>query len=129
VHEGLERVMSRYLLITGCHGSLWDLSPPLVPAGPTMDVVLTEREYRALLGLRLLDTDTQRLVCAARLTDDGVILSAGEEDMENLIGFAVAEANHESNRTRQRARRSLRRPGGRPRDSRTRLLARAFAGG
>ena len=49
-------------------------------------------------GLRLLDTDSLRVVYAARRTGVGVIVSAGEENLENLIGDVAAEANHETDR-------------------------------
>ena len=55
-----------------------------------------------MLRLRLLDTESLRVVYAARLTDVGMLVSAGEEDLENLIGDVADEANHETDRGRQR---------------------------
>ena len=49
-------------------------------------------------GLRLLDTDSLRVVYAARRTGVGVIVFAVEENLESLIGDVVAEANHETDR-------------------------------
>jgi hypothetical protein len=51
-----------------------------------------------LLGLRLLDTDSLRVVYAAQRTGVGVIVFAGEENLESLIGDVAAEANHETDR-------------------------------
>jgi len=64
--------------------------------------LLSSDQYRRLLGLRLLDTDSLRVVYAARLTGTGVIVSAGEEDLENLIGYVADEANHETDNARRR---------------------------
>ena len=64
--------------------------------------LLSVDQYRRLLRLRLLDTDSLRVVYAARLTDVGMLVSAGEEDLENLIGDVADEANHETDRGRQR---------------------------
>jgi hypothetical protein len=55
----------------------------------------------ALRELRLLDTDCERLVFGIRAHDDGAILAATDDDLDELIGFVLAEANHELNRRRQ----------------------------
>jgi hypothetical protein len=55
----------------------------------------------ALRELRLLDTDCARLVFQIRAHHDGAILAATDDDLDELIGFVAAEANHEPNRRRQ----------------------------
>ena len=55
----------------------------------------------ALRDLQLLDADCERLVYQARATDDGVVLSAADDELDDLLGFVAAEANHEPNRRRQ----------------------------
>jgi hypothetical protein len=55
-----------------------------------------------LRDLRLLDRDCERLVYRAHAHGEGAILLAGDEDLDELIGYVAAEANHESNRPRQR---------------------------
>jgi len=51
----------------------------------------------------MLHTDCARLVFRIRGRDDAAVLSATEEDLDELIGFVTAEANHEpSRRLRQR---------------------------
>jgi hypothetical protein len=82
--------------------SSWDLSPVLATDGDERAALLSIDQYRRLLGLRLLDTDSLRVVYAARLTGAGVIVSAGEDDLENLIGYVADEANHETDRGRRR---------------------------
>ena len=37
----------------------------------------------------------------ARASDDGVVLSADGDELDELLGFVAAEANHEPNRRRQ----------------------------
>ena len=49
----------------------------------------------------LLDPDCERLVFAIRAHHDGAVLAATDDDLEELIGFVAAEANHEPNRRRQ----------------------------
>ena len=51
--------------------------------------------------MQLLDTDCQRLVFAIRAHTHGAILAATDADLDELIGFVAAEANHEPNRRRQ----------------------------
>ncbi|KPN48842.1 hypothetical protein AN933_22780, partial [Mycobacterium intracellulare subsp. chimaera] len=46
--------------------------------------------------------DCERLVFGMRAHPDGAVLPAGTDDLEELIGFRAAEANHEPNRRRQR---------------------------
>ena len=89
-------------VISGWEGSPWDLSPALPTDGDQRAALLSIDQYRRLLGLRLLDTDSLRVVYAARLTGAGVIVSGGEEDLDNLIGYVAEEANHETDRRRQR---------------------------
>ena len=54
-----------------------------------------------LRELQLLDTDCERLVFRIRAHNDGAILAATDDDLDELIGSVAAEANHESNRRRQ----------------------------
>ena len=89
-------------VISGWEGSPWDLSPALTTDGDVRVALLSSDQYRRLLGLRLLDTDSLRVVYAARLTGAGVIVSASEEDLDNLIGYVAEEANNETDRRRQR---------------------------
>ena len=51
--------------------------------------------------MQLLDTDCERLVFAIRARDDHAILAATDDDLDELIGFVAAEANHEPSRRRQ----------------------------
>ncbi len=63
----------------------------------TVEVAATLRE------LRLLDSDCERLVYRIRVRQGQPVLSATEDELEELGGYVAAEANHEPNRRRQRA--------------------------
>ncbi len=93
-------------IITGWLGSPWNLAPPRPgdpPQGePSLDVLLSEADYQALRSLRLLDTASERVVFRARRTRRGIAIAGTEDELEDLMGFVAAEANHESNRPRQR---------------------------
>ena len=52
----------------------------------------------ALRDLRLLDTDSERVVFAVRVDGERIVLTATDDE---LIGLVAAEANHETNRRRQ----------------------------
>jgi phage-related baseplate assembly protein len=66
--------------------------------------VITAEVAATLRDLRLVDTAGERLVFRARLADDGehVMLATGEDDLEELVGYVAAEANHEKDRRRQK---------------------------
>jgi hypothetical protein len=57
-----------------------------------------------LRDLRLVDTAGERLVFRAHLADDAdrAVLAAGENDLEELLGYVAAEASHEKDRRRQK---------------------------
>lgn len=65
-------------------------------------VVLADPPAATLRDLRLLDTDCERLVFGMRSVPQGIVLTASADDLEELIGFVAAEANHEANRRRQK---------------------------
>ena len=54
-----------------------------------------------LRELVLLDPDCERLVFGMRAHPDGAVLLAGADDLEELIGFVAAEANHGPDQRRQ----------------------------
>ena len=87
--------------------SNWEDSPfdlrrrRLTLAGAVNEIVIPDEVAAALRELQLLDTDCQRLVLAIRAHIHGAILAATDDDLDELIGFVAAEANHEPNRRRQ----------------------------
>jgi hypothetical protein len=87
--------------------SNWEDSPfdlrrrQLTLAEPVSEIVIPDEVAAALRGLQLLDTDCERLVFRIRAHNDHAILAATNGDLDELIGFVAAEANHEPNRRRQ----------------------------
>jgi hypothetical protein len=80
------------------------------------EIVISEDVAAALRELRLLDADCERLVFRIRAHNGRAVLSAAD-DLDELIGFVAAYANHESNRrrpaaTRHRIRRAQQRGSG-----------------
>jgi hypothetical protein len=73
----------------------------LTLADPVNEIAISDGVAAALRELRLLDADCERLVFAIRAHHDHAILSATDDDLDELIGFVAAEANHEANRRRQ----------------------------
>jgi hypothetical protein len=89
-------------LISNWADSPYDLRPRrLTLTDPVNQIVISEEVAAALRELRLLDADCERLVFRIRAHNDGAVLPATDDDLEELIGFVAAEANHESNRRRQ----------------------------
>jgi hypothetical protein len=74
----------------------------LTIAEPAHHIAITLETAAALRDLHLLDPDCERLVFSIRGQRDGAVLTATEDDLEELIGAVAAEANHEPNRRRQR---------------------------
>jgi hypothetical protein len=73
----------------------------LTVAEPANNIVIANQFAAALRELQLLDIDCERLVFRIRAQHDGAVLSATDDELEELIGAVAAEANHESNRRRQ----------------------------
>ena len=89
--------------------SNWEDSPfdlrrrQLTLASAAGEIIIPDDVAAALRDLRLLDTDCERLVFRIRACNDGAILAAADDDLDELTGFVAAEANHEpSQRRRQR---------------------------
>lgn len=89
-------------VISNWSDSVFDLRRrSLAVVQPAHDIVIPNEVAAALRDLQLLDPDGERLVCRVRAHDDGAVLSASDDDLEELIGSVAAEANHEPNRRRQ----------------------------
>ena len=73
----------------------------LTVAEPANDIVIATENAAALRDLHLLDPECERLVFSIRAHRHGAVLSATEEDLDELIGAVAAEANHEPNRRRR----------------------------
>jgi hypothetical protein len=60
------------------------------PGLEDIEVVLSEVEYRMPGDIEVLDLDAFRVIAGARLTGDGVPLTADRDELEYLAGFALA---------------------------------------
>ena len=95
--------LRRQGIISNWEDSLFDLRRRrLALAGPVHQIVIGAEVAVALRELRFLDPDCERMMFAIRAHNDGAILAATDDDLDELIGFVAAEANHEPNRRRQR---------------------------
>lgn len=70
-------------------------------AGNVEAVIVGDETAAALRELGLLDPKCERLVYGMRAHPDGAVMLAGAHDLEELIGFVAAEANHEPHRRRR----------------------------
>ncbi|MCW2630345.1 MAG: hypothetical protein QOE41_4464 [Mycobacterium sp.] len=88
--------------------SNWEDSPfdlrrrQLALAWSVNEIVIADEVAAALRELRLLDTDCERMVFGIRAHNDGLVLAATDDDLDELIGFVAAEANREPNLRRRR---------------------------
>lgn len=71
---------------------------------PSIRVMIPAEVATTLRDLLLVDIAGERLIFRARPADDGgnVVLAAGGDDLEELLGVLAAEANHENGRRRQK---------------------------
>jgi len=87
--------------------SNWEDSPfdlrrrQLTLAGAVHEIVIPDEVAATLRELQLLDTDCERLVFRIRARNNHAILAATSDDLDELIGFVAAEANHEPSRRRR----------------------------
>jgi hypothetical protein len=89
-------------VISNWEDSAFDLRPrQLTRAEAASEIVIADEVAAALRDLQLLDTDCERLVFRIRAHNDHVVLAATDDDLDELIGFVAAEANHEPSRRRQ----------------------------
>ena len=91
-------------VISGWEQSPYDLRSrnPRAVSADTRPVLIPAETAAALRDLQLLDSDTERLVLRAEATEEGIVLVGDDDDLDELMGYVAAEANHEENRRRQR---------------------------
>ena len=70
---------------------------------PDVDVTVSREVAHTLRSLSLLDSTSEQIVFRARASPDGInILHSSEDDLDELLGYIAAEANHEHSRVRQK---------------------------
>ena len=57
-------------------------------------IVITDEVASALQDTRLPDADSERVVFAMRADGERMVLTATDDELDELIGFVAAEANH-----------------------------------
>ena len=72
-----------------------------VSAGTAQDISVSDDVFASLRETLLLDTDCERVVYAARTDRAYILLSATNEQLDELLGYLAAEANHETKRRRR----------------------------
>ena len=66
----------------------------------TKSFVVGDDVAASLRDLQLLDRECERLVYRMVGSADGAVLTIDAEDLDELLGFVAAEANHEEDRRR-----------------------------
>ena len=73
----------------------------LTLARPVNELVIPNEVAAVLRELQLPDADCERVVFRIRAHDGGAVLPTTGDDLDELIGFVAAEANHEPSRRRR----------------------------
>lgn len=91
-------------VISGWERSPCDLRPrrPRPTSIAARRIVIPAGAGAALRSLLLLDSDMERLVFRAEVSEDGIVIAGDDDDLDELMGYVAAEANHEEDRRRQR---------------------------
>jgi hypothetical protein len=89
---------------SGWEGSYFDLRRPRSKRtdSSARAVLLTDDVCATLRDVRLLAGNCERLVFGAQVSTTGIVILASEEELDELTGSVAAEANHETNRRRQK---------------------------
>jgi hypothetical protein len=66
------------------------------------ETLLTDDLGAPLRELMFLDMECERLIFRMHHSIDGAVLTASADELDELLGFIAANANHETNRRRQK---------------------------
>ncbi len=72
------------------------------PVDDPCRVIVADEEYRELKEIIIIDEGAERIVWGARRSRKGVVLQGGYDDMDELVGYVAAAANHAKNRRQER---------------------------
>lgn len=91
-------------VISGWDGSPYDLRQPRFSsdADPGHQTLLTDELAATLRELMFIDMECERLVFQMHSSSEGAVLSASDQELDELRDFIAANANHETNRRRQK---------------------------
>ncbi len=88
-------------VISNWADSPYDLRRRRLSVAGDIEVIVSDTSAAVLRELVMLDPDSERLVFGMRAHPGGAVMLASADELEELIGFVAAEANHEPNRRRQ----------------------------
>jgi len=91
-------------VVSGWERSPFDLRPGGTDdrPGDAVSAVITPEVAATLRSLMLVDSACERLIFRASVTDGRSVLEGDLDDLDDLIGYVAAEANHEEDRRRQK---------------------------
>jgi hypothetical protein len=92
-------------VISGWEDTAFDLrspSPAASGAGRASSLAVSDEVAAALRDLQLLDSDHERLVYRMTGSASGAVMTTTADDLDELLGFVAAEANHEVDRRRRK---------------------------
>ena len=91
-------------VISGWEGSPFDLRTNSVDdgLGEAIRAVISSEVAATLRSLVLVDSTGERLIFTTRIVEGRVVLQGDLDDLDELIGYVAAEANHEQDRRRQK---------------------------
>jgi hypothetical protein len=91
-------------VISGWEESLHDLRQPRTSSDhePRYETLLTDDLAAPLRELMYLDVECERLIFRMHHSTEGTVLAASADELDELLGFIAANANHETNRRRQK---------------------------
>jgi hypothetical protein len=69
---------------------------------PGFEIVLTEQEYDELRKCLVMSPEGDKVIYGATYTEEGIVLRATGEDLEDFAGYLEFNINHEEDRKRQR---------------------------
>jgi hypothetical protein len=83
---------------------MYDLRQPLSLSDdqPRHETLVTDELAATLRELMFLDVECERLVFQMDSSSEGIVLIASADELDELLGFIAANANHETNRRRQK---------------------------
>ena len=89
--------------VSGWQDTPYDLRDRRVVSAGTakVDISVSDDLVATLRETLMLDADCERVVYGARSHRGQVMLSATDEELDELLGYLAAEANHETNRRRR----------------------------
>ncbi len=91
-------------IISGWEDSPHDLRRPRSSSAneQRFETLLTDDLAAPLRELMFLDVECERLIFRMRHSREGAVLAVSADELDELLGFIAANANHEANRRRQK---------------------------